>query len=115
MQIQVTKDERVTRVRIVGDMTIYNAAEIKQQLLMSVAECAAVVINLADVAEIDSAGFQQLYLAKREALRAGKPLHLTEHSAAIREVIALYHMESYFGDPVGIPGVSAPHDAGAAL
>jgi len=52
---------------------------------------------------MDSAGFQVLLLSKREALKAGKAMHLTAHSKAVTELLDLYNMASYFGDPMVIP------------
>jgi anti-anti-sigma regulatory factor len=89
-------------------MTIYTAAELKSQLLKALDECAEIEIDLAEVSELDTAGFQQLYLAKREASRRGRSLRLVAHSDATREVLDLYHMGGYFGDPVLIPGETQP-------
>ncbi len=93
----------VTRLTVSGEMTIYEAASLKDDLLRAVAEHAEVEIDLSQVGELDTAGFQLLVLAKREALRAGRTLRLVEHSEPVREVLGLYRMESYFGDPVVLP------------
>lgn len=85
-------------------MTIYHAAELKAPLLDSIARCREMEINLSEVVEMDTAGFQLLLLAKREAVRAGKSLRLVAHSPATLEVLDLYNMASYFGDPVVISG-----------
>lgn len=87
---------------VTGDMTIYRAAELKEALLPCVARCREVEINLSGVIEMDTAGFQILLLAKREAAAAGKPLRLVAHSPATLEVLDLFGMASYFGDPVVI-------------
>ena len=50
-----------------------------------------------------AAGFQILLLTKREALKAGKTVRLTGHSKAVTELIDLYNMAGYFGDPMLIP------------
>ena len=44
-----------------------------------------------------------LLLAKREALKANKTVRLTAHSKAVTELLDLYNMGSYFGDPMVIP------------
>jgi anti-anti-sigma factor len=94
----------VCRVLPAGEMTIYHAAEMKEPLLACIGRCREVEINLSEVIELDTAGFQLLVLAKREAVRAGKPLHLVAHSPATLEVLDLFNMASYFGDPVVISG-----------
>ncbi len=88
---------------LTGDLTIYEALEVKHTLINALSEAQELEINLSDVSALDTAGFQILYLAKREALAMGKVLSLVAHSAATREVLDLYHMNAYFGDPVVIP------------
>jgi len=96
-------DNGVYRVKVEGEMTIYHVLEHKQALLECLAHCAEMEINLSGVSEMDTAGFQLLLLAKREAARNGKPLRLVEHSPATLEVMDLFNMAAYFGDPVVIP------------
>lgn len=90
----------ICRLRIGGELSIFGAAELKPRLLSLLAESRELEINLSDVAELDSAGFQLLYLLKREARAAGKELRLVAHSHATLEVLELLKMEAYFGDPV---------------
>lgn len=85
------------------DLTIYNAATQKGLLLDRLNDAAGLDLDLSQVGEIDSAGLQLLILAKREANRQGKPLHLIAHSAAVLEVIDFLHLGAFFGDPLHIP------------
>ncbi len=94
----------IYRVRVEGEMTIYQALELKQCLMQYLHDCAEMEVSLADVSEMDTAGFQLLVLAKREAARLGRPLRLVEHSPASLEVMDLLNMAAYFGDPVVIQG-----------
>jgi anti-anti-sigma factor len=96
----------VCRTRVAGEMTIYQAAEMKQKLLRSLARSAEMEIDLSGVSEIDTAGFQLLLLAKREAAFAGKALRLVAHSPATLAVLDMLNMASYFGDPVMMPRAS---------
>lgn len=88
---------------IEGGMTIYEAAELKSSLLKSLESCAELEVSLAGVTEMDSAGFQLLYLLKRESLASGKTLSFVEHSGAVLDVLDLFNMASFFGDPLLIP------------
>ena len=88
------------RLSIRGELCIYDAAELKPKLLGYLAQSSALEVNLADVNEIDCAGFQLLYLLKREAVSEGKKLHLVNHSQASLEMLGLLNMEAYFGDPL---------------
>lgn len=96
------------RIAIGEDMSIYNAAAHKQQLLDALAGAAdRLEIDLSAVAEIDTAGFQLLMLVKREARRLGKQAQIVAHSEAVRELLDFYNMAAEFGDPLLIPAHQA--------
>jgi anti-anti-sigma factor len=89
-----------TVLRIAGDMTIYQAEEVRQKLLGSVgAAGTAVEIDLQDVTEIDTAGVQLLIAARHAAAAVGKTLCLTARSAAVTEVLALFGLATFFAAP----------------
>lgn len=99
-------DPVATRLSLDGNLTIYEAPARKDALMAGLAALApsqTLELDLAGVAEIDTAGFQLLVLAKREAARQGKRLALVAHSAAVREVLDFFNMVGYFGDPLLIP------------
>ena len=95
--------EKQYRTSINDDMTIYNAAAQKQMLLDALDGCEELDLDLSQVGDIDTAGFQILLLTKREALKAHKTVRLTAHSKAVTDLLDLYNMASYFGDPLVIP------------
>jgi anti-sigma B factor antagonist len=99
MRIDKQQEGRHTRLRIAGEMTIYEAAALYQALLASLAECDTLELDLTQVTELDTAGFQQLYLLRREALIAGKSMRIGAHSAATRDVLDLCRMHPHFADP----------------
>ena len=101
-------DEGHRSMSIDEDMTIYNAAAQKQMLLEALSACEELDLDLSQVGEMDTAGFQVLLLAKREALKAGKTVRLTAHSKAVTGLLDLYNMASYFGDPMVIPAREHP-------
>jgi anti-sigma B factor antagonist len=96
-------DPATTRLFLDGDLTIYEAPAGKDRLLNALAGCQVLELDLSQVGEIDTAGFQLLVLAKREAARQGKTLSLVAHSAAVREVLDFLNMVGFFGDPLLIP------------
>ncbi len=100
MTISIKVSKGVCHASVTGEMTIYHAAEMKGELLSCLGHGTEVEIDLSEVSEMDTAGFQLLLLAKREAAKVGKPLRLVAHSTATLEVLDLYNMASYFGDPV---------------
>jgi anti-anti-sigma factor len=95
--------KRQHKISVSEDMTIYNASAQKPMLLEALAGCQELDLDLSQVSEMDSAGFQILLLTKREALKASKAVRLTAHSKAVTELLDLYNMASYFGDPMVIP------------
>lgn len=82
-----------------GNMTIYEAAADKPVLLGALADATEMEIDLSSVVEMDTAGLQLLILIKRESLRAGKPVRLTEYSEASLDVLHRYNLAGYFGEP----------------
>ena len=88
------------QIKLAGELTIYNAIEIKDKLMEALKQHKEMEIDLAKVTEIDTAGFQLLLLAKQEAANQDTALRLVNHSEATLEIINLYHMAGYFGDPI---------------
>lgn len=88
------------QLRVEGDMTIYTAAELKNELISCIGKAQCWELDLSQVNEMDSAGLQLLILLKREAAKRGAQLALTAHSHAVTEVIDTFSMASYFGDPI---------------
>jgi anti-sigma B factor antagonist len=102
MPMRIKREKKLVRIFPEGEMTIYQAAELKGALLDGMRDGNEIEINLSDVSEMDTAGFQLLVLAKREAARHNKTLRLVAHSAATLGIMDLYNMAAYFGDPVVI-------------
>lgn len=100
MTTHIERDGTLVRMTPAGDMTIYQVAEMKPTLLSGLREGGEIELNLSEVSEMDTAGFQLLLMLKREASRLGKPFRMVGHSHATLEVIDAYRMASYFGDPV---------------
>ena len=98
-----TGDGNTHKLAIGGAMTIYGAAEAMGPLLEALQGCHELEIDLAEVAEMDTAGAQLLVLLRREALSAGKRLTLSGHSPAVLEVFDCYGLASFFGDDEANP------------
>lgn len=86
-----------------GELTIYTAGDTKVALIEALMASDNLEVGLANVTEMDTAGLQVLILAKREAARLGKRLALSQHSPAVTELIELYNLAGWFGDPLIIP------------
>lgn len=98
-----TQTDGTYRLMLDGAMTVYNAVDIKNQLMTAVQQSPVLELDLSNVTEMDTAGFQLLVLAKRESLLADRHLRIVAHSDAVREIIEFYGMTGFFGDPMVIP------------
>jgi len=107
MQIQVENAGALCRIRIVGEMTIYAAAELKAALVERLSDCQELDVALSDVTEMDTVGVQLLLLTKREAVRSEKAMRLTAPSPAVQAVLECYHLSAYFDDPRSCPRMPA--------
>lgn len=100
MKITSKKSQGCRLITLDGDMTIYDAGEIKAQLLPILAKPGDIEIDLSRVNDMDSAGLQILMLIKRELTQRGDNLSLSSHSRAVLDIFELCNLASYFGDPV---------------
>ncbi|MCY1360163.1 anti-anti-sigma factor [compost metagenome] len=85
---------------IQGELNIYHAARLKDELLQALAIHVELEVDLGEVEDCDSCGVQLLLLLKREARRQDKRLTLVNHSACVTEVIDLLNLVSELGDPL---------------
>ncbi|MBL8485847.1 MAG: STAS domain-containing protein [Rhodocyclaceae bacterium] len=99
---------QIRRVSIERNMTIYEAESLKEELVDAVHGAPdGLELDLSRVAEMDTAGFQLLVLAKNESRRLERPLAIVAHSPAVLDVIEFYNMLAFFGDPVVIAAEDA--------
>jgi anti-anti-sigma factor len=102
---QTTTDGAVHLI-LDGPMTIYNAGEIKEQLLQALDAAPLMELDLSHVNEMDTAGFQLLALAKKESQTRGHALRIVGHSPAVLEVLEFFNMVAFFGDPLVLPATA---------
>ena len=86
--------------RLEGELTIYHAARLKEDLLGELGRCQSLTIDLSGVDEMDSAGLQIMLMLEREAEHAGKEFRFVGHSAAVIDVLETLNLVSHFGDPI---------------
>lgn len=99
--LNVVKKGKHRKLAVIGDLNIYSAGEFKQELFEQFDQkISDVEIDLANVSEMDTSGFQIFVQAKRYADEHEFPMRLVNHSVAVIEVLDLYNATSYFGDPV---------------
>ena len=88
------------QITIEGEMSIYSAAEMRNELKKLLDKCDSMEFDLSGVSELDTSGFQLLLQMKKQSNAVGKEVLLSSHSPAVLEVLELYGMEDYFGDPL---------------
>ncbi len=93
-------DNDLCRVRIEGDMTIYTAMDLKQELVPCLDRADRIDVDLSAVNEMDTAGLQVLMLLKRETAARGTSLTLGAHSQAVTDVVDTLNLAGFFGDPI---------------
>ena len=83
-----------------GDCNIYHAETIKTFLLEILRTPASFDVDLSGVTEIDTAGIQVLMAAKNHAKAHGVELRLLGHSPPVLELIEIYDLAAWLGDPL---------------
>ena len=94
------KKKSVTRIDILGDLNIFNAAEQRERLLDALEVSSEVEVDLSHVTEIDTTGIQLMIAAKYEAAARNKPLRFTGHSPEVVDILDLCDLAGHFGDPM---------------
>lgn len=89
-----------------GELTIYRAAELKPLLLAALPGTGPILLDLAEVTEVDTAGVQLLLLMRREALAAGRTLHLLHPSMAVAEALDLLDLGARCGEDLAAPAAA---------
>jgi len=93
-------DPKVIRIEIRGELSIFTAAALRQQLLDALDGETDVEVDLSAVSEMDSAGMQLMVAAKREAGTRNKSLRFTGHSPAVFDILELCDLSGHLGDPL---------------
>jgi len=94
------QDGSTTLLVIQDEMTIYNVLEQKNTLFSYLKADQELQLDLSEVGEIDSAGMQLLIMLKKQAGRINNQFSLVDHSQAVVEVLELFNLVPFFGDPV---------------
>ncbi len=87
------------RVTLSGEMTIYNAAQIKATLAEAMRDAAEVEVDLSGIADIDTAGLQLMLIAKRHP---GCRVRFVNHSPEVLRLVDLANLGGALGDPLFI-------------
>ena len=103
---ELTSRDGTSHVALQGELTIYQAQDLSQDFLPLLEKEEDLVVDLAEVSDIDSSCVQLLMLAKRHCQARGYSCSLVNHSQRVIDVFETLGLVSWFGDPVVLPGES---------
>ena len=95
---------KAARISLEGEMTIFQAATLKDLLLDALSAGDALEVDLSHVIELDTAGVQLMLMLQREAHETNRELRWTGHSHAVLHVLRLLGLDSELGEAVSIVG-----------
>lgn len=93
------KNAKTCRLVIEGDMTIYTAEALKEELSKYLSHSGNLQIDLSKVGEMDSAGAQLLLLAQRETECTERELGIKEPSEGVNATLTLLNLHGRLNLP----------------
>lgn len=96
MGLELTTTDNAGTVAVNDEMTIYTALLHKEKLLPWVREFRHLILDMANVSEIDGAGVQLLLILNSEAAHQHSRLELTNLSDTVARVLALLRLTERF-------------------
>lgn len=105
--IRESKKGSLTSLKLSGELSIYTAAQAREELLSRLGKHKSLELDLWAIEELDTAGVQVLLWAKREVLGHDRTLPFVNHSPAVIEVFDLLKVTSIFGDPILIAPIGS--------
>lgn len=100
METKATANPDALRIALAGELTVFTAAAVREQLLAALGSAAEIEVDLAQVSEIDSAGVQLLLAAKQEAGALQAELGFTGHSAPVLDILGLCDLAARLDAPL---------------
>jgi anti-sigma B factor antagonist len=97
MNISRKKSKDTTTLVFEGDLTIYNVAQVKEELFGDYEKLAnKIALDLAAVSEIDTAGVQLLLFAKKFFTSVHRSVFITKSNESVESVLAALDVNSQF-------------------
>ncbi len=87
------------RLTLSGEMTIYNAAQLKATLAEAMRGATEIEVDLSGIADVDTAGLQLMLIAKRHP---DCRVRFVNHSPEVLRLIDLANLGGALGDPLFI-------------
>lgn len=96
MTVDIAEIEGVAVVRLAGDIDLQSSPKVRKALLQCLAERRDMLVDLAEVAYIDSSGVASLVEAFQGARRNGTRFGLVGVSSAAMRVLQLARLDKVF-------------------
>ena len=96
MSFSIDMKDKTLLLRVTGDMTAYSAQEIKEGVVEKILKADRVELDLSDVEDMDSAGFQLMYAIKKHADSRQMELKLDTYSSVVMTCMKTYNMLAQF-------------------
>jgi len=94
MKLRIVKkrgENNSVLLSMIGELTIYTVGKLKDVVLKELESFSGIIMNMNEISEADTAGFQLILFLKREAEAAGKTLEVAEASARLKSLFSLYN------------------------
>lgn len=99
---EIKSDKGNAALKAVNDITIHNIKEAFSELNNFWQKYRNIAVDLSEVHDFDSAGFQLLLQFKKEAVKNDRVFRLLNHSAEILKILDLYGATGIFGDKISL-------------
>jgi len=93
MKLKIVREKienNVLHLVLTGEMTVYSVAKLKDILIKELKSCSGMTMDLSEVDEADTSGFQLLLFLKREAESLGKSFKISKVSPRLKSIFTLY-------------------------
>ena len=77
-------------LNLAGEITVYSVVKLKDVMLRELASCSGMTLNLEELHDADTSGFQLLVFLRDEARRLGKKFQITGLSSRLESIFTLY-------------------------
>ncbi|MEJ1354431.1 MAG: STAS domain-containing protein [Candidatus Sedimenticola sp. (ex Thyasira tokunagai)] len=103
MDLDITHDAGVTRIRILDEMTIYTVSSLWESLLPALDMGQPLELDLSQVFQMDCAGLQLLLLVVKESKMRDLALTTAQPGPALPELLALIDLSTGLRRSLGLP------------
>ena len=96
MELSIVEEGDIAVVTLQGDIDLEHSSRMRQNLLDTLADARAVIVDLAGVTMIDSSGVASLLEGFQEARKKGKDFILAAPGDPVMRVLTLARLDTVF-------------------